>query len=295
MTVSLSPQEIQELAAGYVLGDLDSDEAELFQTLLAEWPELQQDVTALREALALMPYELTDVVVADRVRSQLLTQAEAELCRELAAAPISLDASQPAKLEPTQPKWSLWQPWCVSGVAAGLAIVCGLAALRLSGQIRFLQAQSDRPTDRASVVHTWSGLDDILQDHQKSLHHPDGPVDFAVGKPSDILDRLTGFQTTVAALPLLSRGKLLGGSNCQFGQTQGLRLTYQLSPDQTVSAYQLDISNKPDPELPSAQVTLQQPDGTGLVLWRDDDYLYALVATLPIPELQTLAHAISGI
>ena len=92
-----------------------------------------------------------------------------------------------------------------------------------------------------------------------------------------VYDLMQGFHTTVAALPLLPpyQDHLLGGSNCQFGKIQGLRLTYQLSADQTLSAYQLDISNHEIPELQAAQVALQQPDGTGLVLWRDENYLYA--------------------
>lgn len=302
MTLSLSPQDIQELAAGYVLGDLDSDEVEVFQTLLAASPELYQDVADLQEALSLMPYGLADVEVDSAVRSHLLTQAQAELSPERSTEFIPIPLSQPSELERARPRrvpGGRRLPWVVSTVAASLAIVGGLATLRLSGQVRFLQVQSERMTNPASshqtsVVHSWSGLDDILQDHQTSLNHPDGPVDFVVGRPDDILDLLNGFQTTVAALPLLPQGRLLGGSNCQFGKTQGVRLTYQLSADQTLSAYQLDITDQDGPTLQADQVTLQRPDGTGVVLWRDDNYLYALVATLPMAELQTLAHTMNG-
>ena len=298
MTQPLSPQEIQELAAGYVLGDLDSDEAKLFQALLAEVPELQAEVATLQEALALMPYELADVEVDSRVRSRLLTQAEAELA---SAPPVADPSGLSPSLLPATPQRqrqpsSTRAPWLISGLAAGLALVCGVVAVRMSGQVRFLQAQSDPVNDGTEVVQTWAGLDDILQDHQKSLTSPDGPVDFVVDRPADVLAQLQGFQTTVAALPLLpsEQTQLLGGSNCEFGKIQGLRLTYQLSPDQTISAYQLDLKDKELPALSTAQILLQQPDGTSLVLWRDGNYAYALVAALPLPELQALAQTMPG-
>ncbi|NEQ43259.1 MAG: hypothetical protein F6K00_06740 [Leptolyngbya sp. SIOISBB] len=296
MTMSLSPQEIQELAAGYVLGDLDSDEAELFQALLAELPELGQEVVTLQEALAVMPYGLAEVEVDTGVRSQLLTRAEAELQANLTTDPIALGVTEFGKQETTPAK--VFQPrsqrrWVMGSVAAGFAIVCGLVAVRLNGQMRFQQAQSEQTPDQISVAQTWAGLDDILQDHQKSLDNPDGPVDFVIRQASDIPSQVPEFATTVAALPLLPQGQLLGASKCQFGETSGLRLTYQLSADQTVSAYQLQVSDQSLPELASAMITLQQSDGTGLVLWRDDHHLYALVAALPIPELQALAHAIN--
>ncbi len=282
MTTPLSPQELQELVAGYVLGDLTSAEAETFQTLLAEMPELQAEVISLQETLAMMPYGLDEVEPQGSLRSQILSAAQAELSPSVARR---------------QPRPQVRLPWLVSTLAAGLAIVCGLVTLRLSGQVRLLQAQSPQSavTEQTGLYQTWSGLSDLLQDHQRSLANPDGPVDFVVYQPSEILDLLQGFQTTVAALPLLPGGMLLGGSNCQLGETPGLRLTYQLETEQTVSAYQLALAEEAFPELQSAQLTLQQPDGTGIVLWRDEGYLYALVAELPTAELQSLAYAIEGI
>ncbi|NEQ50265.1 MAG: hypothetical protein F6K11_09055, partial [Leptolyngbya sp. SIO3F4] len=58
--------------------------------------------------------------------------------------------------------------------------------------------------------------------------------------------------------------------------------------------YQLIVADEEFPEFQSAQLMLLQPDGTGVVLWRDENYLYALVADLPAAELQSLAYAIKG-
>ncbi|MEL7507787.1 MAG: hypothetical protein AAFN42_10700 [Cyanobacteria bacterium J06554_1] len=285
MTRPLSPQEIQELAAGYVLGDLSSAEAEAFRSLLVQQPELRAEVTSLQEVLAMMPYGLDEVDPEDGLRSQILSAAQAEL---------SQSCSIPRPARRFQPRL----PWAMTIAAAAVAIVSGLATLHLSDQVRSLQAQ--RPQSelaQTDITQTWSGLSQLLQDHQQSLVNPKGPVDFVVQKPDDIPSLLQGFQTTVAALPLLpaKQGMLLGGSNCQLGDNPGLRLTYQLPMDKTVSAYQLALADEEFPEFQSAQLTLQQPDGTGIVLWRDDDYLYALVAELPTTKLQDLAYAIEGI
>ena len=276
MSDALSPQERQELVAGYVLGDLNSAEAEAFRVLLAEMPEMQAEVTALQEALAMMPYGLDEVEPVGGLRSQILSAAQAEL-----APPLPV---------PVKPKLRSRLPWAVSTVAASLAVVCGLSALHLNHQVRRLQVQS-----QADVAQTWSGLSTLLQDHQRSLTNPNGPVDFVANQPEEILALSQGFKTTVAALPLLptQKGVLLGGSNCQLGTVEGLRLIYQLETDHTVSAYQLVLAEE-FPELQAAHLALQQPDGTGIVLWRDDNYLYAVVAELPMGELQTLAHTISG-
>lgn len=284
MTRPLSPQDIQELAAGYVLGDLSSAEAEEFRSLLVQLPELQAEVASLQEVLAMMPYGLDEVDPEDGLRSQILAAAQTELSQSF---------SIPHPTRRFQPRL----PWTMTVAAAAVAIVSGLATLHLSDQVRSLQAQRPQSEQtQTDMTQTWSGLSQLLQDHQQSLVNPKGPVDFVVQKPADIPSLLQGFQTTVAALPLLpaKQGMLLGGSNCQLGNNPGLRLTYQLPMDKTVSAYQLALADEEFPEFQSAQLTLQQPDGTGIVLWRDDDYLYALVAELPMTELQDLAYAIEG-
>ncbi|MEM6253839.1 MAG: hypothetical protein AAF821_13050 [Cyanobacteria bacterium P01_D01_bin.156] len=284
MTTPMSPQEIQELAAGYVLGDLTSAEAATFKTLLATMPELQTEVAALQEALAMMPYGLDEVKPGGALRSQILSTAQVEL------SPVLPRVSKAPGAAPRRPR-------AISTVAAGLALICGLTALYLNSQMRLLQAQRPlQPGVSTSFQQPWSGLSQILDDHRRSMSNPEGPVDFVVQQPADILNLLKGFHTTVAALPLIpsKQGMLLGGSNCQLGDTPGLRLTYQLNTNQTLSAYQLALEAEEFPEFQSAQLTLQQPDGTGVVLWRDDSYLYALVAEIPTAELQSLAYAITG-
>ncbi len=291
MATPLSPEEIQELAAGYVLGDLDSAEAEEFQALLGELPELQAEVASLQEALAMMPYGLEEELPDGGLRSQILAAAQTTF--STASPPI---APKPRRFRPQL-------PWVLSSAASIIALMCGLTTLHLHHQVQRLQAQNPQPRlatahHQTGITQTWSGLSQLLQDHQQSLANPQGPVDFAIHQTDDIPSLLKGFHTTVAALPLLpaKQGMLLGGSNCNLGNNPGLRLTYQLPTDTTVSAYQLVLAQEDEfPQFQSAHLTLQQPDGTSIVLWRDDAYLYALVAELPTAELQSLAYAIEGI
>lgn len=290
MATPLSPEEIQELAAGYVLGDLDSAEAEEFRALLVEVPELQAEVAALQEALAMMPYGLEEELPDGGLRSQILSAAQTT---------VSTHPTIALKAKRFRPQL----PWVMSSAASIIALVCGLTALHLNHQVQHLQTQKPQPKLAAAptqpgITQAWSGLSQLLQDHQKSLANPQGPVDFIIRQPDDIPSLLKGFPTTVAALPLLptQQGMLLGGSNCHLGNNPGLRLTYQLPQDTTVSAYQLVLAEEDAfPQFQSAHLTLQQPDGTSIVLWRDDAYLYALVAELPTAELQSLAYAIEGI
>lgn len=275
--MSPASDSLQELAAGYVLGNLSSAEAEQFATLLAANPELAAEVAALQEALALMPYGLEPAAAKPELRSQILT-----------AAALAL---------PAMPKRHGRQPGARSGKRRWLAIAAGLIAAAALGQLGRLYV-SPIPqlsgTAALNLEQAWVGLDQLLADHRRSLANPAGPADFTVRQPAELVARVEGFETTLTALPLLpdSTGQLVGGSNCRFGKTRGLRLTYRIG-DQDISAYQLTTAAMPTAQ-PAARLTLEQPDGTTLVVWREENYLYALVAALPAPRLRAIAVAMGA-
>ncbi|MEM8809943.1 MAG: hypothetical protein AAGF01_28325, partial [Cyanobacteria bacterium P01_G01_bin.38] len=120
-----------------------------------------------------------------------------------------------------------------------------------------------------------------------SLVRSQGPVDIATPDPDEILYQLARSEP----MPTLAspQAKLLGGSPCQFGKAQGLRLTYQLPTEQTVSVYQIDLNGDQFPQFLETHVTLRDHD-VNLIFWREQDYLYALAADLPLTDLQTLAQ-----
>ncbi|MEB3294853.1 MAG: anti-sigma factor [Synechococcales bacterium] len=64
--------ELQELLAGYVIGNLDSEEAQDLHQLLKQHPELRQDVRVLQEVLSTMPYALPKIYPTQGVRDRVL-------------------------------------------------------------------------------------------------------------------------------------------------------------------------------------------------------------------------------
>ncbi len=76
MAAPLHPEQIQELLAGYVLGNLSPEEAEILQELLAAQPELGHEVNQLQEVLATMPYSLPESHPPQQVRSSLMKRTQ---------------------------------------------------------------------------------------------------------------------------------------------------------------------------------------------------------------------------
>jgi hypothetical protein len=70
-------EQLQLLIAGYVLGDLDSDEAAEFEQLLAENPAIAAEVAHMQKALE-QSYAPVEVTPPDYLRSKILNTLEAE-------------------------------------------------------------------------------------------------------------------------------------------------------------------------------------------------------------------------
>lgn len=121
--MSLPPESLEELTAGYVLGDLSSEEAEEFGRLLIEDPSLAIEVNRLQEVLGLIPYALPEVEPSPRLRSAILE-----------AAPAAGERNQ-------TPKRSLLQSRIVGGVAALLALALGLENYRSRQDLTTTQAR----------------------------------------------------------------------------------------------------------------------------------------------------------
>jgi anti-sigma-K factor RskA len=122
MNESLSPEEIKQLVAGYVLGDLNPEEAEQIRHLIGNNPEINAEIQVLQEILALLPYSLPEAEPSDRLRSKIITAAS----------------------EPTlNPKTSSWQdlPWpkIITGIVAFAAIFATVDNYYLRQELRLAQ------------------------------------------------------------------------------------------------------------------------------------------------------------
>ena len=303
-------EHLQTLAAGYVLGDLSSEEMVQFQQLLVNHPELAHTVASLQETLLMLPHGLSPGQPDTQVRAKLLINAKDHLSPVMAPLPQSPVSQSPLSQPPlSQPRHLLWS----RRVAASVAIALGGFSLWLTHRVVTLQTQlalversvvtavangsSPDPALTISPAHPfltqqWSGLLYMVDDHLVSLERSQGPVDVATANPN----ALSAHFSLAEQIPTLAspRAKLLGGSSCQFGEARGVRLTYQLPTEQTVSVYQIDLNGDQFPEFSQTYITLKHHN-VNLILWREQDYLYALVAKLPLADLQTLTQAMEMI
>ena len=304
------PDDLQALAAGYVLGDLSSEEMAEFQQLLIAHPELTQTIAALQDTLSLLPCGLPPQQPDQQVRSRLLAQAENELNPQpLPTLPVSITKPRQASPRQASRRRTSW----ATRIATSVAITLGGCSLWLTYRVVTLQARlamAERFLEMAMadssandsrltansvdllMTQQWSGLSELVQDHLGSLVRSQGPADVADPNPSQLLAQFPLFKQ----LPTLAwpQAQLVGGSRCQFGKARGLRLTYQLPASQTVSVYQIDLNGDQFPTFSDTYITLRHHD-VSLILWRQQDYLYALAATVPLTDLQTLAQTMKPI
>ncbi len=117
MTASLTPEAIEILLAGYVVGDLDRSELEVFEQLLAENPELQAEVQRLAATLDRVVYGLNSVEPPPQLQSVIM-----------AAATMTVQPSQHI----FRPPWRT----IMGGVAGLLILYLGIDNYRLRQDFR---------------------------------------------------------------------------------------------------------------------------------------------------------------
>lgn len=114
-----SPEYLKELAAGYVTGDLDPEEAEEFKRLLVENPELAQEVKDLQEVMGEVLCGFNEVTPPQHLRSAILK-----------ATDIPSHSTPVLKLSSVS-----WRK-IVGSVAALLVLVLGVDNYRLRQDIK---------------------------------------------------------------------------------------------------------------------------------------------------------------
>lgn len=136
-------EQLQLLIAGYVLGDLDSNEAAEFEQLLAENPAIAAEVAQMQKALE-QTYVPVEVAPPAHLRSAILSTLDAERSAEQEAKQESKLQPQPLPppLDQASQQWSvssapnpmrrsrLWNP-AVGIAAAVLIAILGINNYRL--------------------------------------------------------------------------------------------------------------------------------------------------------------------
>lgn len=125
--------QLQLLIAGYVLGDLDREEAETFEQLLAENPALMVEVERMQKALELA-YAPAEVLPPARLRSAVLLPVQSTLTQS-----TLVQSTQPIATA-ARPKAFSWGK--VMGVAAAVLLVSlGISNYRLWQTLQAVQMQ----------------------------------------------------------------------------------------------------------------------------------------------------------
>ncbi|MDJ0732716.1 MAG: anti-sigma factor [Nostocaceae cyanobacterium] len=117
-------QKRQELLASYVLGDLTPEEVAQVNELLAQQPELAQEVQRLQETLALLPFALPENEPPEALGSQILQAAT--------GTSPAISTINTVNRVPNRQK-----PWLgvLGSVAAVFVVVLGLYSYRLQQEV----------------------------------------------------------------------------------------------------------------------------------------------------------------
>jgi len=129
--MSISEEELQLLIAGYVLGDLSSEEAVQFEQLLAQDPTIAIEVSQMQAVLE-TTYAPTEVTPPADLRSRILTAAETQ-------------TDQPAIVTPLPKLRRRISLRSILEIAAAAVIVAlGINNYRLSAALQSSQAETQK-------------------------------------------------------------------------------------------------------------------------------------------------------
>ncbi|MDY6783227.1 MAG: anti-sigma factor [Cyanobacteriota bacterium] len=130
MSITPESYNLEELLAGYVLGDLDEEELLWLRQQLEANPQLTKQVRSLQATLALMPYELSSQMPNDRLRNQILAKAQSSFPQ------TELDDRGNMKLNRLG--------WIVGAIAVFVALGFGIDSYRLRHQLARTQFNPNR-------------------------------------------------------------------------------------------------------------------------------------------------------
>jgi hypothetical protein len=241
-----------------------------------------------------MPYGLPETPPPPGLRDRILVTAMTEMSDDSGA-------QQGAVVPFHRPSRRLsWQRWA-SGVAAVLAVALLVDNLRLRERLNYTQAQlrgqdtSDMvvaPLDSV-LVSQWDGLTEITEDHLKALTRTEGPMDYNADNLTSIIERFDSQFAFSETNPVIQKTgiELMGGTLCVFGKIYGMRYNYTTETGQTLSFYQIDTreENLALPDLGTGKLYVSQPGKPRMILWSEEDYVYAIVAELPADDLRSLS------
>lgn len=132
----MPPEQLQLLIAGYVLGDLDPEEAVTFEQLLAENPAMMVEVEQMQKALELA-YAPAEILPPARLRAAILPSVQSTTLQPPAPQPATVAAQR------SLPRSFPWGK-AMGVAAAALLVFLSVSNYRLWQTLQAVQAQRQR-------------------------------------------------------------------------------------------------------------------------------------------------------
>jgi anti-sigma-K factor RskA len=117
-----------DLAAGYILDDLTSEEVDRLDQALAETPALQAEIASLAEAFSLIPYDMPMQAPASHLKDKIISAANHSI-----ATDTNIEPPQAKVVSvPRHRTWKRWMP--AIGISVAAVTVIGINQIQLSQQ-----------------------------------------------------------------------------------------------------------------------------------------------------------------
>ncbi|NJN23867.1 MAG: hypothetical protein HC810_05035 [Acaryochloridaceae cyanobacterium RL_2_7] len=270
------PPKLKELAAGYVLGNLDPEELQEFYKLSADFPDQEAFIAEMQDVMNELPFILEPQRPSNSVRDRLFTEVSTP------AHASSNSTPNPGSQRP----W-FWIPATAAVVILGgytLSLRQDLQLAQTQLQVqneKLAQLQEFRPQSQEASLQiktspkllqaNWNGISLVLEDHLRAQTKGASAVEIEASSHPELFQKL---QENNFSLPqptpslALKDLDFLGGSLCKFDKTKGVRIMYENAGGQPVSFYQLKRASTPEfPLAISEQLLIQNSKGPNLMLW----------------------------
>jgi anti-sigma-K factor RskA len=165
MTAPLPPEYLEDLLAGYVLGNLSPEEAEDLQRILLDRPELVAEAQILQEVLAVLPYALPVMEPSSQLRQNILDALTVNNSLDHALEnPLGHDLHQSINHQSInqsslrnqidRPSWRRSIPWrkVIGGLVALVAVAIAVDSYRLRQQVVAMQRQISGQRDLLAML-----------------------------------------------------------------------------------------------------------------------------------------------
>jgi anti-sigma-K factor RskA len=241
MTERELPERIEELMAGYVLSNLSPLEAEELKQLLAQQPELQQELNRLQEVLELMPYALPEVAPPPRLRAAILQATDLS-----------------TRQQPKPQRFSIQWRYLVGSIAALVVLVVGVDNYLLRQHLGIMQAQVARQKDLIAMLQNPDTHLVALKGMDRAATAA-GSIVMTPGEPQSVL--------ILQNLPVLPPGQsyqlwsIVRGEKIPSGQfnanSRGTVLVKLSTPSATeIQALVVTVEASPAPKSPSGPIVM---------------------------------------